>query len=417
MDATNTPNGTFPSQHIRRLLTEGHIVDAATDALARVQPSSLDLTLSDECWQLPGSVLPHRGEEVRELVRTLGRRRIDLSKPTLLDRGKVYLIRLAQVLRLPGTVGAYTNNKSSTGRIDLATRTVCDRTPRYDKVPAGYHGEVWLEVIPKSFDVIVAAGVSLNQAIFYAQRTILRTHEMRELYLPEPSGRAPSGRLGRVGDGAESTGKVGTTTVAEAKTFSPLGQVRRRGPLLFDKLGYGIPAADVMMEDGLLMTLDLDQDVVGYQARKTHEAVDLLRIGEHDASEFFEVMTRPSKGQLWLERGRFYVFSTWEYIRVPPEYAVEMLPYDTSAGEFRAHYAGFFDPGFGYGLEGEELGTPAVLEVRAYEDDLIIRHRQPICRMAYESLSAAPDRLYHASIGSNYARQRGPKLSKFFRGA
>lgn len=375
MHDSEAPSGTFPSQTIRQLVSDGHVLDSASDALARVQPSSLDLTLSEECWQLPGSVLPLRSERVREIVANLGRRKLDLSAPTLLDRGKVYLIRLSQRFDLPAGVHAYTNNKSSIGRIDLGTRSVCDNTPRYDKIPAGYRGEVWVEVIPRSFDVILQAGQALNQAIFHTERRILRTNEIRNLHESAP------------------------------------------GPLLYDKNGFQIPAAEMLVEDGVMLTLDLDQPVIGFQSRKTFEPIDLAKIANHDPAEFFEPIPHTPKGHLWLERGRFYVFSTWEYIRVPPAFAVEMLPYDTSAGDFRAHYAGFFDPGFGYGLQGEERGTPAVLEVRSYEDDLIIRHRQPICRMAYEELSAVPDRLYHASIGSTYANQRGPKLSKYFRRA
>lgn len=364
---------TLPSQSIAALIESGQIARADGRGVdgVQVQPSSLDLTLDVEAYQLPGSLLPLRSEPVRDVIKQLARRRLDLSQPQLLDRGKVYLIRLAEKVALPAGLSAYTNNKSSTGRIDLATRVVCDFTPRYDKIPAGYEGELWLEVIPKSFDCIVRAGQSLNQAIFYRDRHILRTAELNALM--------------------------------------------QDSPLLFQPDGQPCQRDEIVVEDGLLMTLDLSLDICGYVARKTWKGIDLAQIGGHDAREYFDPIHSPTDGHLWLERGRFYIFCTSEYIRVPPQYAVEMLPYDTSAGEFRAHYAGFFDPGFGFGLNGEEQGTPAVLEVRAYEDDLIVRHRQPICRMAYEMLDAQPDRLYHASMGSNYATQRGPRLSKFFR--
>jgi dCTP deaminase len=163
------------------------------------------------------------------------------------------------------------------------------------------------------------------------------------------------------------------------------------------------------------MTLDLEQPIVGYRARKSYRPIDLAAIGRHDPEEFFEPIPRPKGGALFLSREAFYIFSTHERVRVPPEFAVEMLPYDTSAGEFRAHYAGFFDPGFGFGATGEILGTPAVLEVRPYEDDLIVRHRQPVCKMAYERLVAPPHKLYGVGVHSHYAEQRGPRMSKFFR--
>ena len=376
---TSALTGTFPSQAIAEMARNGCIVSEAGKLdEGQIQPSSLDLTLSAEAYQLPGSLLPLRNESVRQVLAQLPNRKLDLSEPMLLSRGKVYLVRLREKFKLPCNVAAYTNNKSSTGRIDLATRVVCDCNPRYDKVPEGYgtrkgeSGELWLEVVPRSFDTVVKAGVSLNQAILYAGRNMLRSQELEPVY--------------------------------------------QKTPLLFDKHVYPVGDDDLIIDDGLLMTLDLDQDLAGFVAKRTYEPLDITKgAGSHDADEFFDRIERPRKGQLWLERGRFYIFSTWEYIRVPPQYAVEMLPYDTSAGEFRAHYAGFFDPGFGYGLKGEDKGTPAVLEVRAWEDDLIVRHRQPVCRMAYETLAAPPERLYHASIGSTYATQRGPKLSKFFR--
>jgi len=371
-------SGTFPSQTISILIQQGGITSDASEGIAdkQIQPASLDLTLSEEAYQLPGSVLPQRTESVRELVERYQRKKIDLSQPTMLDRNKVYLVRLRESFNLAPlatdgpVIEAYTNNKSSTGRIDLATRTICDHAPRYDKLPPNYQGELWIEIIPKSFDVVLASGVSLNQAIFYRERKVLRSKELKELW--------------------------------------------QGSPLLYSKTGEPLAARDAFVEDGILMTVDLDQDCVGYVARKTYEPVDLTSGKMHNAEEYFEPIKRPRLGQLYVEKGRFYIFSTAEFIRVPPTYAVEMLPYDTSAGEFRAHYAGFFDPGFGYGLKGEDMGAPAVLEVRAYEDDLIVRHRQPICRMAYEVLHEAPDRLYHASTGASYAKQRGPQLSKLF---
>ncbi len=363
-----TLRGTFPCQAIDGLLATNAIMSEPPIAEGQVQPASLDLTLSAEAWQVPGSILPLRSEGVRDLIGQIARRKLDLSEPTLLDRDKVYLIRLAQRLKLPKGVGAYTNSKSSIGRIDLATRTLCDHNPRYDKVPTGYSGELWVEVIPKSFDVVVQAGVSLNQAIFFSNREL-----------------------------------------CSDRSLAPFG------PLLFERDGGPLVKGPSWQEPGVFLSLNLDQERIGWVAKKTYEPVDLTKIGTLDPREFFDPIERPRKPMLWLEHGRFYIFSTWEFIRVPPWFAVEMLPYDTSMGEFRAHYAGFFDPGFGHGEDGDEQGTPAVLEVRGFEDDLIIRHRQPICRMVYERLAARPTRLYHGGIGSHYAQQRGPALSKYFR--
>lgn len=368
-------SGTLPSQSIEKLIAQGAVRSAADISTGQIQPASLDLTLSVEGYSMPGSLLPLKGERVRDLIERYSRFSVDLRNPTVLIRDNVYLVRLRENLNLPDAIAAYANNKSSTGRIDLQTRVVCDGTPRYDKIPAGYSGDIWLEIIPKSFDVTARNGDSLNQTIFYEGRNIL-----------------------------DATGLAKLST-EHSLLFSPDGGI----------MGAEQVGGQSLDEPGLLMTLDLDQDIVGYVSRKNYRPVDLAKIGEHDAAAFFEPIPRPKDGTLFLSRNAFYIFSTYEYVAVPPDYAVEMLPYDTSAGEFRAHYAGFFDPGFGYGESGEVKGTPAVLEVRPYEDDLIVRHRQPVCKMAYERLTARPEKLYGVGMKSNYAAQRGPRLSKFFK--
>ena len=362
-------HGTFPSQEIARLIKGGAIASAAGIAPEQIQPSSLDLTLSVEAYSMTGSLLPLGGEKVRDLIERFARYPISLREPAVLVRDNVYLVRLRESLKLPQGVAAYANNKSSTGRIDLQTRVICDKNPRYDRVPEGYEGELWLEIIPKSFDVKVRAGDSVNQTIFYSERTFVLGND--------------------------------------------LARLSRKTPLMF----AASEAVPQPAGDGLLMTLDLEQDIVGFVAKKSlkPKPIDLAALGQHEPEDYFEPIRKPKDGALFLSQNAFYIFSTYEYISVPPDFAVEMLPYDTSAGEFRAHYAGFFDPGFGYGAKGEVKGTPAVLEVRPYEDDLIVRHRQPVCKMAYEKLTAPPDKLYGVGVKSNYAQQRGPRLSKFFR--
>lgn len=359
----SAPIGTLPSQALAELLASGVITSEAPIGERQVQPASLDLTLGTEAWSMPGSVLPLVGERVEEVVETYARRPIDLSRPTTLVRGQVYVIRLREQLRLPADLAAYANGKSSIGRIDVQTRVLTDANPRYDKVPPGYRGGLYLEVIPKSFDVTVRAGDSLNQMILYRGREIL--------------------------------------------TDGELIQLSARSPLLYEGPE---PSPSSPSAGGLLMTLDLDQPVVGWVAKKSWRPLDLAKLWAHDPRDYFDPIPRPTQGALFLSREAFYIFSTVEKVVVPPDHAVEMLPYDTSAGEFRAHYAGFFDPGFGHGVGG----TPAVLEVRPYEDDLLVRHRQPVCKMAFERLVEAPERVYGEGIASHYAEQRGPQLSKYF---
>jgi dCTP deaminase len=365
--------GALPDVAISALFSGGAVARDGGFDQSLVQPASLDLSLSAEGWRLPASVLPLRTESIADLIAAFARRRLDLSTPQTLDRGKVYVVRLQERLRLPPGIGAYTNNKSSIGRLDLQTRTLADRNPRFDKIPRGYEGGLWLEITPRSFDVTLAAGASLNQAIFYGRRDVLGTAELEALLLEEP--------------------------------------------LLFDSSGCPLPPESVWLDDGVLLTVDLDQDPVGFMARATTEEVSLLPGARNPASEFFEPLPKPRDGRLFLRRGHFYILSTREFVRIPPGYAVEMLPYETSAGEFRAHYAGFFDPGFGWSPAGQGRGTPAVLELRPYDDDLILRHRQPICKMAFERMSGAPVRPYgEADLPGHYQDQRGPRLSRYFQG-
>jgi dCTP deaminase len=355
--------GTAEYEDLLHLVATGAIRSATGIAPAQVQPSSLDLTLATEAYRLPGSLLPLPGERVRSLVESLALERLDLSRPTCLARNQVYLVRLNEELALPAGHEAYCNGKSSTGRVDLATRVLTDGTPRYDRVPAGYAGELWIELIPRSFHTIVRAGVALNQAIVFARRQVLDQAQMlARLPLMHVDGRA-----------------CGTESCLDGR---------------------------------LAMTADLDREVVGYVAKPTHLPVDLTRVGGHRGEDFFEAIRRPTSGFLFLEQDRFYILVTRERIVVPADLACEMVPFDATAGEFRAHYAGFFDPGWGI-RDGQAIGAPAVLEVRPHQDGLILRHGQPICAMAYEVLSRPCTRLY-GSCGNTYAAQDGPRLSKHF---
>lgn len=356
--------GTACDDDLAALIAAGAIAAPGGIAAARVQPSSLDLTLAEEAYRLPGSLLPLPGERVRDLARAMALERLDLSRPCCLSRGQVYLVRLAERFALPPGVEAYCNGKSSTGRVDLATRVLADGSPRYDRLPPGYHGEAWVELIPRSFHMVVAAGVSLNQAIVFRDRAVLGPAELADEH--------------------------------------------RCCPLL---LREGRPCAEALFDGRVVMTADLARDIVGYVAKPTHLPLDLTRV-DHRPEDFFEPLPRPRRGFLFLEQGRFYILATAERVVVPRHLAGEMVPYDSTAGEFRAHYAGFFDPGWGL-REGRAVGAPAVLEVRPHQDGLIVRHGQPICAMAYERLSRPCARPY-GSCANTYHDQEGPRLSRHF---
>lgn len=361
--------GTAEYEDLLHLVASGALRSEAGIAPAQIQPSSLDLTLSMEAYRLPGSILPLPGESVADLARQLALERVDLSQPVCLARNQVYLVRLREEMALPEGVEAYCNGKSSTGRVDLATRVLADGTPRYDRVPAGYRGQLWIELIPRSFHVIATAGVAVNQAIVFARRQVLGQAEMVARHAREPMmfvGGAPSG-------------------------------------------------ADSIFDGRLMMTADLDREILGFVAKPTHLPLDLSRVGAHRADDFFDPVRRPPSGWLFLEQNRFYILATRERIVVPADLACEMVPFEATAGEFRAHYAGFFDPGWGI-RGGKAVGAPAVLEVRPHQDGLILRHGQPICAMAYEVLSRPCTRLY-GDCGNTYASQEGPRLSKHFEAA
>ncbi len=354
--------GTLDAEGIRALAAAGGI--GPIDPRA-VQPASLDLRLGAECYRLPGSLLPLPGERVRDLVASVALERIDLSRPACLGRGQVHVVRLQERPALPPGMAAYCNGKSSTGRVDLATRVLADGSPRYDRIPAGYTGDLWVELVPRSFAVVAQAGISLTQAIFFHDRQVLGQAELAARHAAAPLAWTAAG-----------------------------------------------PCGPEALHDGrLLLSADLDRPVVGWVAKRTHLPVDLSAIAAHDPDDFFTPLPKPRGGMLYLEQDRFYILATRERVVVPLDLACEMVPFDPSAGEFRAHYAGFFDPGWGVADGGR--GLPAVLEVRPHSDDLILRHRQPICAMAYERLTA-PCADPYGSCGNTYADQDGPRLSKHF---
>ena len=369
MTALLAGSGTLEAAGLTALVAAGMVRADVPLTAGQIQPASIDLRLSREAYRMPGSVLPIAGESVRALAAGLALERIDLSEPVCLGRNQVYWVRLEERCALEPGLEAYANGKSSTGRVDLATRVLCDGSPRYDRIPAGHHGDLWCELIPRSFPIIAAAGVSLNQMIVFRDRRLLGQREI-------------------------------TARHAAA-------------PLLLNPDGTPAPASCVF--DGrVVMGADLEREQVGWVAKRTHKPLDLLALGRHRPGDFFEPVHRPESGMLFLEQDRFYILVTREKVVVPADLACEMVPYDPTAGDFRAHYAGFFDPGWGLDA-GVPTGRPAVLEVRPHQDDLILRHGQPICTMAYEALQQPCSRLYGV-CGNTYAGQDGPRLSKHFAG-
>lgn len=354
-------------QLIREMLAAGYIRNANH---GHIQPASLDLTLSDECFRLRGSYLPRSGETVSSLLKSGAMYKHSLDRPLEMDG--IYLVRLNETLHLPEDIHANASNKSSSGRINLRGRLLADNVPRFDDIPAGYHGSLWLEVSPKSFPVLVHPGDRINQIRFFHGDARLSPLEHRIAF----------------------------------DRFHLL-----RGPG-----GEPITDANAHVARGITMTVDLStHETVGWQARRTAwNVLDTAKF-DHDPHDFFEPVRRPATGEIILHPQAFFILATKERVITPPDFATEMAAYDSSKGEFRSHFAGFFDPGWGWADDATKRGTIAVLEIEAYSHDFVLRDGQPICLMVYEHMLEAPEKLYGAELNSHYSFQTGPRLAKWFK--
>ncbi len=354
--------GVLPSQTLRKMIAEGAIAaDAAIDD-AQIQPASIDLRLGRTAIRVRASFLAGKGRSVADRIAEYEMHRVDLTPGAVLEKGCVYVVPLMERLALPDDVQAVTNAKSSTGRLDLLTRAITDGGEEFDRVPPGYHGPLYAEICPRSFSVLVRPGMALNQIRFRSGQAVLSDAELAQLH-------------------------------EEVSLVS--------GPAHID--------------DGLGFSVDLrpdGTDLVGYRAKPHTGIIDLGRIGAYDPAEYWEEI-RTSEGRIILDPGAFYILVSREAVHIPPDYAAEMAPYLAMVGEFRVHYAGFFDPGFGHSEAGG-AGSRGVLEVRCHEAPFVLEHGQVVGRLVYERMAERPEQLYGRGIASNYQGQ-GLKLSKHFR--
>ena len=366
--------GILPSQELRQFV-QGGIIAAPGIADDQIQPSSIDLRLGDRAYRVRASFLPGRASTLLASAASNGmlQQEIDLSAPALLEPGAVYIIPLMETLALPADVYGLANPKSSTGRLDIFTRLITEHTAEdFERVPRGYRGKLYIEVVSQTFPILVEAGMKLNQL-----------------------------RLGR-----------GRSSFAGDARLRQLD----RGDLI---VGPDEEGAQANIDRGLRFTVDLEGNasgIVAYQARRSTPPIDLSRINHYDPAEYWKPIYRNPKLQTILEPGEFYILVSKERVRVSPDFAAEMLPYDLGTQEFRVHYAGFFDPGFGYGAHGEIPGTRAVLEVRATQMPILLEDGQFVGRLNYYKMAAVPDKIYGVGIGSNY-QQQGLTLSKHFKRA
>lgn len=354
--------GVIPNQEIAAMLARGEIASETPVLDAQIQPASLDLRLGHVAYRVRASFLAGAGRPVADRLAQLEMHRFDLTDGAVLEKGAVYVVPLQERLSLPRGVGAVANAKSSTGRLDLLTRAITDGGTEFDRIPDGYAGPLFAEICPRSFSVLVRPGMRLNQIRFRTGRAVLDDAALSALHAESPLVDGPA-----------------------------------------------------VIDDGLGFSVDLRPQgttLVGYRAKPHTGLIDLDLINHYDPAIFWEEV-HAEDGLIVLDPGAFYILVSREAVHIPPRYAAEMAPYVAMVGEFRVHYAGFFDPGFGHDAAGG-AGSRGVLEVRCHEAPFVLEHGQVVGRLVYERMLEAPTRLYGAGLKSNYQGQ-GLKLSKHFR--
>ncbi|PIQ96350.1 MAG: 2'-deoxycytidine 5'-triphosphate deaminase [Nitrospinae bacterium CG11_big_fil_rev_8_21_14_0_20_56_8] len=364
--------GYLPSQHIELAVLQGIVHSRVSLLESQIQPASLDLRLGRKAYRIQCSFLPEN-DTVEERLKDLMLYEVDLTGDGgILEKGAIYLVPLLEELELPPGISGLTNPKSSTGRLDIFTRIIADRCHRFDEIPEGYKGKIYLEVIPRSFPVRVCENLSLNQL-----RII--------------SGHSPD--LGKQG----------------------LEPCYRKNPILFDANGFAIPFDKVKIDMGLYVGVELaEKPIVAYKAKTNSSVIDLRKVNHYDPLDFWEPIAKPKNNRLILEPESFYIMMSKERIRIPPHLLAEMVAYEPNSGELRTHYAGFFDPGFGW-HEGADLneGTYAVMEVRPHDVPFMVEDGQTFCRLKFEKVLEVPEKVYGSNIHSHYQNQ-GLTLSKYF---
>lgn len=361
--------GVFPSQKIRELIQKGGVRSDVPIEDLQIQPASMDLRLGAVAYRVQASFLPGQQGTVEKKIQEVKMCTLDLSSPTVLERGCVYIVPLMEEVVLPRDVSGKANPRSSTGRLDIFTRLLADGSNEFDRVPSGYRGPLYAEVVPRTFTVLAREGMRLNQLRF------IRGHPP-----------AWDARLNRLD---------------------------QRDTLVYLD---GDQPGEARIDKGLRISMNLqprNSGVIGYRAKKNAPMIDLEKADYYDPADFWEPIESPGRKGLILNPDEFYILASREKVRIPSDHAAEMVAYDPSVGEFRIHYAGFFDPGFGYGAS-DVKGTHAVLEVRSHEAPFLVEDGQIVGRLIYERLLEPSDKVYGQAIGSAYQCQ-GLSLSRHFK--
>ncbi len=363
MSNTHAVHGILPAAEITRLIQTGVIKLQRPADRDQVQPASLDLRLGPKAYRVRASFLPGPKQTVAARLQSLVLHEMDLSHEAVFETGCVYIVPLMESLALTKGMAAAANPKSSTGRLDIFTRVITDYAQEFDKVPEAYDGPLYAEISPRTFPILARQGSRLSQIRFRAGASLATDDLIRQLHAKEPL----------------------------------------------------ITQGEVNIDCGLALSVDLSGiktgEPVGFRAKRHSALVDVDQTGALEVLDYWEPIWQ--KASLILDPDQFYILASREAVRIPPTHAAEMMPYNPLVGEFRVHYAGFFDPGFGH-ASGHGEGARAVLEVRSHEVPFILEDRQIIGRLVYEPLTAAPEVVYGGGLGSNYQKQ-GLKLSKHFK--
>lgn len=362
--------GALPDYLLHEMVASGEFIKGAD--LNNIGPASLDLCVSKEVYRVNGMFLPRKGEKIQSLLSRLDARPHQVGAP--FEHEVTYLARLNESLALQCGVYGYCNPKSSTGRHDVHVRVLADRVPSYDSVePSGFSGELWAVIVARSYPVIIPSGEPLSQLRLFSADTRLSEEEIEVMF--------------------------------------------SRWKTLYTLAGECISYNDVLVRDNdgsISLTLDLESKIVGWEYSGQQRILDFTQGKKaYDSRDFFRPIAVHDE-RVHLRRGGFYILSTAEAVRVPPCLACEMVSVNARMGEFRAHYAGFIDPGWGYGRDGSGKGRPLTLEVRPFED-LVIMKNQPIAKIEFERMMGVPDLHYDQKVECNYGTQSGPKLAKHFK--
>lgn len=360
--------GILPAQELLQLVHVTKEIRALDPILDdQIQPASIDLRLGSTAYRVRASFLPGLSSTVQDKLREFTMHEMDITEGGVLEKGCVYIVPLLEQLALKHRMSALANPKSSTGRLDIFTRVITDNGAEFDRVREAYKGPLYAEISPRTFSILVRKGSKLSQLRIRRGTPLNSDERLRELQ----------------------------------QKFQLVGR-----QLSDDQIKNGVP-----------ITVDVHGDatggIIGYKAKNHAGLIDVDKVGHYNPRDFWDPVAAPGSRGLILDPADFYILASRESVKVPPGFAAEMIAYDTLVGEFRVHYAGFFDPGFGDPSAGGE-GSKAVLEVRSYELPFVIEDGQVVGRLVYERLTGSPERLYGSGAKSNYQRQ-GLRLSKHFK--